>query len=326
MSAAMTRIGIVTPVLDDWESLTTLIGALGTALSGRDVIVEVLAVDDGSRQRFDPGALHLPREGAIRRVEVLHLATNLGHQRAIAVGLTEMAQRADIDHVLVMDSDGEDRPEEVARLLEAARAHPGAVVLAQRAKRSESLGFRLAYRAYKLMFRVLTGRVIDFGNFSLLPIDAVRRLVHMPELWNNLAASILRSRVPFVALPTERGRRYAGTSRMNLPALVLHGLSAMSVYTDVIFVRILAAAAGFAVLGVLVMVAVVALRLLTTLTTPGWATTVVANLAVMLLQTLVIVIGAALMQLAGRSTRQVVPAVDAGGYVAGRAEVGRDGG
>ena len=309
------RLGIVTPVLDDWESLRILIDGVGTALAGSGTSVDILAVDDGSLRPFDPAGVPLPEGGPVREVRVLHLAANLGHQRAIAVGLTEMALRDDLDAVVVMDSDGEDRPEDIPRLLDVARAEPGLIVMAQRAKRSESLTFRVAYRLYKLMFRTLTGRVIDFGNFSLLPMRAVRRLVHMPDLWNNLAAAILRCRLPFRAIPTERGQRYAGVSRMNLPALVIHGLSATSVYTDVIFVRILAASIVFAGLTGLGIVVAIVLRLATDLAVPGWATTVVGNLAVMLLLTVMMVIAAALMQLAGRSTRQVIPAVDAVGFI-----------
>jgi len=312
------RLGIVTPVLDDWDSLRILVAAIANALAEARVQVDVLAVDDGSLHGFEPGELALPPGGAVRSVQVLRLAANLGHQRAIAVGLTEMAKRADLDAVVVMDSDGEDRPEDISRLLDVARSEPGLIVMAQRAKRSESLTFRVAYRLYKLMFRSLTGRVIDFGNFSLLPMRAVRRLVHMPELWNNLAAAILRCRLPYRAVPTERGHRYAGISRMNLPALVIHGLSAMSVYTDVIFVRILAGAVAFAFLSLLGMAAVVLLRLFTDMWTPGWATTVVANLAVMMMLTVIMVVAGALMQLAGRSTRQVIPVVDAEAFIEGR--------
>jgi len=312
------RLGIVTPVLDDWDSLRILVAAVATALADSRVQVDVLAVDDGSLDSFDPGELALTPSGVERSVQVLRLAANLGHQRAIAVGLTEMTGREDLDAVVVIDSDGEDRPEDITRLLDVARSEPGLIVMAQRAKRSESLTFRVAYQLYKLMFRSLTGRVIDFGNFSLLPMRAVRRLVHMPELWNNLAAAILRCRLPYRAIPTERGHRYAGSSRMNLPALVIHGLSAMSVYTDVIFVRILAGAVAFAFLSLLGMATVVLLRLFTDLWTPGWATTVVANLAVMMMLTVIMVIAGALMQLAGRSTRQVIPVVDAEAFIEGR--------
>ena len=309
------RLGLVTPVLDDWESLRILINGIGTALADAGVSIDVMAVDDGSLVPGDPATLTPPAGGVVHSVQVLRLAANLGHQRAIAVGLTEMARRDNLDAVVVMDSDGEDRPEDIMRLLAAARAEPGHIIMAQRAKRSEALTFRAAYSIYKLMFRGLTGRLINFGNFSVLPMRAVRRLVHMPELWNNLAAAILRCRLPYRAVPTERGRRYAGASRMNLPALVIHGLSAMSVYTDVIFVRILAGAAMFAGLSLFGILAVTVLRLATDLAVPGWATTVVGNLAVMLLLTVMIVVSASLMQLAGRSNRQVIPAVDAGIFI-----------
>ena len=153
----------------------------------------------------------LPMDGCIDSVEVMHLAVNLGHQRAIAVGLSLIAHRDDIGTVVVMDSDGEDRPEDIDTLLAAAAQHPDHVILAQRTQRSESVGFRTGYLAYKALFRLLTGRVIDFGNFCLLPMPVVRRLAHMPDLWNNLAAAIMRSRLRRIAVPTVRGLRHAGT-------------------------------------------------------------------------------------------------------------------
>jgi len=318
------RLGIVTPVLDDWESLAILLRGIDGQLQG--VTAHVFVVDDGSRAAFDPASLDLASldlanldlggAGAIGAISIVRLAANVGHQRAIAIGLIEAERQTDLDAVVVLDSDGEDRPEDIPHLLAAAAANPGAIVLAQRAKRSENWRFRLAYRAYKAMFHLATGRVIDFGNFSLLPIGAVQRLIDMPELWNNLAATVMRSRIPVRSVPTDRGHRYAGRSRMNLAGLVTHGLSAMSVYTDVIFVRLLAATAALAGLSVVGIAVTAAIRLFTTLATPGWATNVVGNLLVLLLQTVVIVAASALMLLAGRSNRQIVPAVDAPAYIA----------
>jgi hypothetical protein len=311
------QIGLVTPVLDDWESLAVLLRAIDAQLAGSGREVSVFVIDDGSRVAFDPVRLAPLAGGAITALRVIRLVTNLGHQRAIAIGLIEAARQPDLDAVLVMDSDGEDRPEDILTLFARAELHPGQIVMAQRAKRSESLAFRVAYRIYKWMFHLATGRVINFGNFSLLPLPAVRRLIHMPELWNNLAACVMRSRIPFQTVPTARGTRYAGQSRLNAAGLITHGLSAMSVYTDVIFVRILAAAAMLAGFSVVGMLAVTAIRLFTNLATPGWATTVVGSLLVVLLQTVVIVIASTLMQLAGRSNRQIVPAMDAGVFIAG---------
>lgn len=310
------HLGIVTPVLDDWESLAILLRAIDGRFSGTRQEISVFVVDDGSRENLDPTRLGLPAQGTIRELRVIRLATNLGHQRAIAVGLIEATRVPGLDAVLVMDSDGEDRPEDIDTLLAAAESHPGQIVMALRAKRSESLGFRIAYQIYKLLFRVATGRIINFGNFSLLPIAAARRLIHMPELWNNLAASVMRSRIPFQAVPTVRGQRYAGFSRLNTSGLITHGLSAMSVYADVIFVRLLAASATLAGLSIIGILVAAFIRLFTNLATPGWATNVVGNLLVVLLQTVVIVVASVLMQLAGRSNRQIVPVLDAAAFVA----------
>jgi len=310
------RIAIVTPVLNDWASFSCLLQEIADGGAGRHF--HIIAVDDGSSLRFTPEeAPHWPA-GTIDSVEIVHLAVNLGHQRAIAVGLSIVAQRDDIATVVVMDCDGEDRPADIAPLLAAAAANPGKAVLARRTKRTEALGFKLGYRLYKLTFRLLTGRTIDFGNFTVLPIALVRRLVRMPDLWNNLPAAIMHSRLASVAVPTPRGRRFAGRSHMNLPALIVHGLSAMSVFSEVIFVRVLVGAVAAAVVMLLLMLSVVALRLLTDLAIPGWASTVFGDLAILLGQALVIIVATTFVVLSSRSHRPIIPVVDAPAFVVDR--------
>jgi len=220
--------------------------------------------------------------------------------------------------VVVMDSDGEDRPADIAALIAAGEQHPERVVFAARTKRTEAVSFRAFYACYKLLFQLLTGREISFGNFALLPIAAVRRLVHMPELWNNLAAAIMRSRLRYMTVPTSRGARYAGHSSMGIVALIVHGLSAMSVYTDAIFVRIMIMASVVGVLSVLGIVAVAAIRFVTDLAIPGWATTVVGDLFIVLMQTAVVMTAVSLTMLAGRSNRPIIPLIDAPSFVARR--------
>jgi hypothetical protein len=168
------------------------------------------------------------------------------------------------------------------------------------------------------LFRILTGRSISFGNFSLLPMPCVRRLVHMPELWNNLAAAIMRSRMKYMEVPTQRGVRYAGSSTMNLVSLVVHGLTAMSVYTDAIFVRILLGAASVAALTVVGIACAVALRLATGLLIPGWTSTAVGVMLVMLMQTIILVVAPTLVLLAGRSSRPIIPMMDAAAFIESR--------
>lgn len=319
------RIVILMPVLDDWDSLVTLITEIDRLFALGGARFEIIAVDDGSSVGFIPRDDMLAG-GCIDSLEVIHLAANLGHQRAIAVGLSLIARRENIDAVVVMDSDGEDRPEDIATLLKTARLYPDHVILAQRARRSESPGFRFGYVVYKVLFRLLTGRVIDFGNFCLLPISTVRSLVHTPDLWNNLAATIMRSRLRKVSVPTIRGVRLAGQSWMNLSALVIHGLSAMSVYSDLIFVRVLLACAVAGLMAVFGAILVVLVRFTTSFGIPGWASTMMGDLLIILMQTIVIAVATTLMVLSNRNQRPIVPFVDAPAFVADcqRVAVGRE--
>jgi polyisoprenyl-phosphate glycosyltransferase len=315
----MTRtIAIVTPVLDDWASFAVLIAEISSLFTGSEFAFRVYAVDDGSSVAFDADAVILPEASCILSIEVISLAANLGHQRAIAVGLCAIAERTDMDAVLVMDSDGQDRPVDIPPLLATSCRHPRHVVLAKRTRRSESYTFRLWYGVYRLLFYTLTGQPISFGNYCVIPLAAVRRLAHMPELWNNLAASIMRSRLAYTTVPTVRGDRIAGRSRMNLVSLILHGLSAMSVHTDTIFVRILLAAAFVAAIAGVGIAAVACIRIATDLAIPGWATVVAGDLLIILLQTLVIVVAVTLTFLAGRSRRPFVPIVDCPSFVSHR--------
>ena len=285
------NLAIVTPVFDDWRSFAMLAADIAGQFDREEIAIQLCAVDDGSLARFAPEAIALPPDSCVVGVEVIRLALNLGHQRAIAVGLCEMAER------------------------------PDSIVLARRTKRSEPPAFRLWYRLYQLVFWLLTGQAIRFGNFALLPMSAVSRLVYMPELWNHLAASIIRSSLPYLEVPTARGARLAGRSRMNVTSLIVHGLSALSVQTDRIFVRVLLAAVGLAAVAGLGIVVVTAIRFGTDLAIPGWATTAVGDLMIILLQTLVIVVAATLPMLAGRSSRPVLPIADAGRYVLDRQRV-----
>jgi len=94
------------------------------------------------------------------------------------------------DAVVVMDSDGEDRPSDVAQLIAIFGRHPTSIIVARRARHSEALPFRCFYLLYKALFRTLTGQTINFGNFCIIPKNALGALVHNPATWNNLAAAI----------------------------------------------------------------------------------------------------------------------------------------
>ena len=234
--------------------------------------MEVVLVDDGSVQRHDRNQFQT-HFSIVKSIQSLRLRRNLGHQRAIAIGLVHVHQTTDCDAVLVMDADGEDTPEGVAQLLRAySGADRGKAIFAERSRRSESLVFRIFYRLYKALHRIFTGISVRVGNFSILPSQHLDTIVVLNELWNHYAAAIFRSNLPFTMIPIPRGTRIAGASKMNFVALVSHGLSAISVFGDIVGVRLLIGSLAGSLLAGLGIVIVVAIRLFTDEAVPGWAT------------------------------------------------------
>jgi hypothetical protein len=276
---------VVTPVFNDWDSLGLLVRELDDALSAREMTAYLVAINDGSP--IDPARgldLSAPLR-SVSGVEVVDLTRNLGHQRAIAIGLAYVFDRYDPDAVVVMDSDGEDAPADVPRLVEKCRREGmQKLIFAERVKRFETLKFRIFYAIYKFMFYLLTGQVYRVGNFSMIPRGCLASLVTVSEIWNHYAAAVFKSRQPHAFLPADRAPRLKGTSKMNFTQLVIHGLSAISVYGENVGVRMVVLSSVMILASCVGIVIVIAVRFLTPFAIPGWASTVVGNLILLLFQ------------------------------------------
>lgn len=307
------RIGIVVPVFNDWPSFAQLLREIANQQELRTYDLSVIAVDDCSFNQPDPASLDYP--GSIK-LRVVRLASNLGAMRAIAVGLVVAAENGEFDAVIVMDSDGEDRPEDIGRLLVAWEEQPNRIVVARRAERSEGFVFKSFYLFYKLIFRLLVGQTINFGSFSLLPSRAVQALVHTPAIWNNLPAAVIRSRFPYLQLETKRGQRFAGKSSMNFVSLCVHGVSAISVFTDLVLLRLMIAMIGIATLTMLAMLVVVAIKLGTNWAIPGWASYVGGSLVIIFVQSLLFAAVALIQFLYFRTLKAFLPITDAYQFIA----------
>ncbi|HKX19333.1 MAG TPA: glycosyltransferase [bacterium] len=308
---------IVLPVFNDWAAASLLLPNIDNALADLAAPLRILLIDDGSTTplpaRF--GEWNFQR---IEQVDILRLRRNLGHQRAIAVALVYVYQHVPAEFVVVMDADGEDRPEDVAVLLrESVRENRSSIIFAARARRMETVAFQFFYRGYQLLHWLLTGTKVQVGNFSVIPTAILARLVIVSELWNHYAAAVFRARLPCRAIPLSRGRRLAGKSRLNFIGLVGHGLSAISVFGDVVAVRLLAVTSGSAVLLLLLMVAVVVLRWSTRLAIPGWATSALGILLILFSQVVLISLFLCFVIISARSNTTVIPLRDAPVFVHG---------
>ena len=203
---------------------------------------------------------------------------NLGHQRAIALGALYVSEYISCDAIIFMDSDGEDSPNDLRLLLNCFKLHPNSIIIAKRAKRSESSFFIFFYFVYLYIFKMMVGKKLPYGNFSLIPIKILNNLLYDSNLWNHFAATINRSKVDIKMIPTDRANRYFGRSRMSFINLVTHGLSAISIYTDIIAVRLIIISLSIVILSSIFAVAIVILKLFTHYNIPGWTSQIIAIL------------------------------------------------
>lgn len=307
---------IMIPVYNDWVALDLLLPEIDRVLNVHRLSADVLVIDDGSST--GPESKHRDYQ-ALGRVDILHLRRNLGHQRAIAVGLALVADRLqNCQTLLVMDGDGEDDPRDIPRMLDRYRAEHGQkIVFADRTRRSESLKFRFFYQLYRIIHRFLTGFDVRVGNFSVIPRSALERLMVVSELWNHYAAAAFNSRQPYCTVATVRAHRLHGKPRMNFVRLVVHGLSAISVHSELIGVRMLMVAFVLILFVLLSATAAVIVRLLTPLAIPGWATTAVGFSLVLLAQAVMLALLFCFVTLSGRQGLTFLPIRDYG-YFAGR--------
>lgn len=279
MNTGQHQVIIVTPVYEDGEASSRLFKDLAAQFRGDLFIV---AVDDGSvRQPLDIESLESAGVAGV----VLQLRRNVGHQRAIAIGLCYAAEiMGPQQRVVVMDSDGEDLPATIPDLLAQLEADDVDVVVAQRKSRVETWRFKAFYAFYKRFFRLMTGRAINFGNFMALKAHAVQRLVAMQELSIHVAGAVLASKLRTGICSLSRGPRYAGQSKMNFVGLVLHGFKALMVFAEDVLVRVGIASALIATFSVVGAAAAVILKI-SGFSTPGWFSVALGILVLMFLQT-----------------------------------------
>ena len=247
------RLTVLMPVYNDWEVADLVCRELDAVFARQPTVeLQIVMIDDGSSSRRPTEFLAGPLEST-RALLILRLRRNIGHQRAIAIGLAWLNEHVSTDAVLIMDSDGQDRPADTVKLLHVFEQHSRrAAVFAARQKRPESRLFHLSYSLYRLFHRVLTGFAVRIGNFSVIPAAHLAQLLVSSDLWSHYAAAVVRSRVALVTIPIDRGERIKGRSSMDFVALVAHGLSAISVFRERVGTRLLVGAvAGAGLLAVL---------------------------------------------------------------------------
>lgn len=302
------KINIVIPVFNDWDCLKILVENIHRELS-ENIDFRIFAINDCSTIIFPQEAF-----SKFTNFTVVHLSRNMGHQKAICIGLSYVAEKEVGDAVIVMDSDGEDRPQDLVQLIETF-SQENKIVFAKRNKRQESRTFRFFYHIYKYSFLLLVGKEISFGNYCIIPYKSLSVLVHVSEIWNHFSGGVIRSKLPYTSIPLDRGKRFMGTSKMNFVSLVIHGISSYTVYLEVVVVRLLILLGILIGISILSSITVVSLRLFTNLAIPGWATYTMLGLILIILQAFFVMLHLAMTVLHYRTQRLFIPAIHYKDYI-----------
>ena len=230
----MKKIKILIPVYNDWQSLSKLLDEINNNVINLKYEISVIVIDDASNhdrneQNKDYENLH--------SIKILKMRINQGHARCIATGLKFIFEKENFDYVIPMDGDGEDRPEEIKDLINKIDDNHDKPIVGERVKRSEDFVFKFCYQLHKLLTFTFTGKSIKFGNFTCLPKSIVEKLVNEKATWNSFSGSLTKIETDLKTIPSIRGTRYFGPSKMSFFKLLKHSLSIISVFRIAVLVR-----------------------------------------------------------------------------------------
>ena len=238
----MKKFKILIPVYNDWESLTKLLGEIDKVITDiKNTEFDCMVINDAST--VTSPKIIVPKN--IKKIEIFNMKKNRGHARCNAFGIRYLSKKDDFDYLIVMDGDGEDRPEEIKYLVNKVLEDQEISVVAKRVKRSEGPIFQILYEIHKLITLIFTGKQINFGNYSCLTKKDLITLSQQESLWSSFSGTVKKSILRLNTINSTRGLRYFGPSKMSLFNLGIHSLSIITVYKSQVFLR------GF-ILGILI--------------------------------------------------------------------------
>jgi len=228
------KIKILIPVYNDWQSLSKLLENINSEVSNLDHEFSVIIVNDASNENRPEFSVNLDN---LKSIKIINMKENKGHARCNAVGLKYINEKEDFDYVILMDGDGEDRPEELKLFIEKVSEYPDKVTTGDRVERSEGLFFKFCYLAHKYLTFIFTGQSIKFGNYTCLPKPVVSQMIEEPATWSSFSGSLSKIIKDRVSIPSIRGLRYFGPSKMSFFNLIRHSLSIIAVFKMTVLVR-----------------------------------------------------------------------------------------
>ena len=228
------KIKILVPIYNDWQSVSKLTSEINSLPIDPEFEVSIIIVNDASNHDRLEDEKNLD---SIHSIKILNMKINQGHARCIATGLKYIYEKENFDYVIPMDGDGEDRPEEIQEIINQIKNSNNKTIVGERIKRSENLLFKICYQLHKLITFTFTGKTIKFGNFTCLPKSTVEKMIHEKATWNSFSGALTKVENDLISIPSTRGNRYFGPSKMSFFNLLKHSLSIISVFKNTVLIR-----------------------------------------------------------------------------------------
>ena len=228
------KIIILIPIYNDWDSVLKLLKNIDLQISNLNDEFSILIINDASLDQRPDISLQL---NYLKSIKVINMKENRGHGRCNAAGLKYINENENFDYVIPMDGDGEDRPEELKLFINKIKDYPNTVITADRIKRSEGFFFQFCYIIHKYLTFFFTGKIIKFGNYTCLTRFIVDKLSNEPATWSSFSGSLSKVIKKHNSVPSIRGSRYFGPSKMSFFNLLKHSLSIISVFRITVLIR-----------------------------------------------------------------------------------------
>ena len=228
------KIIILVPIYNDWQSASKLLEEINSNIAGLECQFSVIIVNDASSEQQSLSALNNEN---IQSIKIINMNENRGHARCIATGLKHIFEKEEFDYVIPMDGDGEDRPEEIKNFVEYLKYSSDKPIVGERVKRSEGLIFKVCYSIHKILTFAFTGQSIKFGNYTCLPKSTVEKMIKDKASWSSFSGALTKLEKDRSVVPSIRGSRYFGPSKMSFKNLLIHSLSIISVFKINVLIR-----------------------------------------------------------------------------------------
>ena len=220
---------ILIPVYNDNKSLNKLLQNIDTHLQIIvDFETEIIILDDKSTDKI---VLESQKFRNLKKIGILRVKENIGSQKVIAVGLNYLRNIKENFFVTVMDSDGEDNPTEIARMLELALQNTDSVITSNRKSRNESILIKLLYRIHLLITFLFSFKWITFGNFSSFSSKNIEKILNDNSAWFAFSSSVIKN-CKIKRLYAKREKRYFDKSKLGLLKLIEHSIRVNAVFSN----------------------------------------------------------------------------------------------